>query len=896
MRTGRESDHERGATPAWRRYLRFWGASVDQDVDEELAFHLDMRIRDYRADGMSDDEARAAVARRLGDLRAARAACLTIGRRGQRRLSRTSTVDALAQDVRYGFRTLSRQKGWTVVALLTLGLGIGATTAMFSVLDSLILRPVRYPAPDRIARIWRSDPKPQGPSLSVEPNGAMVEAWRRYARSIEAIAPYRTRDVTITGTGDARAAHAGMIDGGFPSFAGVRLLRGRTFLRTELEHGADHVAILGEGLWRQSFGADPNVLGARITIDDAPYTVIGVAPAKLRLPSSRAPRTDIWLPLTRDTLDFGKSTVVRVRPGVSFDAAARELDSIIARTGIRDRTSSRRFVTQLVRPGQFLGFRTSLFLLSGAVALLLVVACANVAHLLLARGATRERELAIRGALGAGRSRLIRQLLTESLILAVLGCALGFALAVGGVRLVQLLRPADLADLSAAEINGATLAAAVVIALLTGVAFGITAAAHGTRHIGIDALRSGAQSGSAGRRAQRIRSLLVITEMGVSALLLVGAVLLTRSVIALQRTDPGFDVRNLYFMEIELPRSRYPNPATSRPFIDALMSGAARISGVSRATVSSSLPPNSSFLMGSLDPEGAASDAKNVAPNFIAMNGVQPNYFATLGLSLRQGAAFDSASGSASEVIINESLAKRLWPGQTPIGKRLRFGGGTKGSDASWLTVKGVAADIPFLGLTSDRSEPLVYLPFAVSDGGPEISLAVRVADGVDPTNSLHKIVQQLDPRLAPPPVISARSALAESIASERFTMTLLAMFAGLAVVLSAIGLYGVISYVVAQRTREIGIRIALGATPRNIAGAVVVRGVVLSVAGLAAGLIAAIWGTRMIRTLLHGVSATDPLSFLVTATVLLGVSVLACTIPMRRAMHVDPVIAMRGD
>jgi len=872
--------------------VRFWGTSVDEDVDDELAFHLEMRASDYRARGLSEAEARAAAARRFGDARGARSACLAVGRRVQRRVSRANTLDALGQDVRYGVRTLGRQRGWTVVALLTLALGIGATTAVFSVLDSLILRPVRYPGADRIARVYREEPNPQALSLSVEPSGAMVDAWRRYARSLEAIEGFGTRDVTVTGSGDASVMHAGLIEGGFPRFAGVGLLIGRPFLPSELVRGSERVAILGEGLWRQRFAADPSVIGRRITVDDASYVIVGVAPGSLRVPSSRAPHTDLWLPLVRDTVDFGRPAVVRVRPGVPLDVAAREMDSIITRTGLRDRVATRRFVTQLARPGTGLGFRTSLFLLSGAVGLLLIVACANVAHLMLARGAARERELAIRSALGAGRSRLIRQLLTESLILAGLGCALGFALAVGGVRLLLRLRPHDLIELGATQINGATLGAAIVIALITGLVFGLTAATNGARRGALEVLRAGAQAASADRRAQRLRSILVVTEMGVSAMLLVGAVLLTRSVMKLQQADPGFSTSNLYFTEIEFPRSRY-SPDAEKAFIDALTRDARLIPGVTSVSASFSLPPNSGFLMGSLEAEGSAT--KDIAPNYLAMNGVEPSYFATLRLPLRFGTAFDSSSASAGQVIVNEGLAKKAWPGQNAIGKRLRFGRGDKGF-GSWMTVVGVAADIPFLGLTSDRSEPLVYLPFGQSGIHPEISIAVLTGADIDPTASLRQIVKRLDPRLPPPPVSSAHAALAESIATERFTMTLLAIFAGLAVVLSAIGLYGVIAYVVAQRTREIGIRIALGATPRDIAGAVAVRGVALSVTGLALGLVAAVWGTRVIKTVLHGVSTTDPLSFATAATMLLGVSLLACTIPMRRAMRVDPVIAMRGD
>jgi putative ABC transport system permease protein len=510
--------------PAWRRYVRFWGTRVDADVDDELAFHVEMRAREYVARGMNEHDARAAAMHRVGDLPTARNACLTIGHRRHRRMTRTQIVDALAQDLRYALRTLNRQRAWTTVAVVTLGLGIGASTAVFSVVNSLLLHPLAYRDADRVAMIWRVDPKS---TLMLSPEFKMLEAWRAQSRTVEAIESFQTADMTLTGQGDATVLHTAAVRPSFGAFVGIAPIAGRSFVAEDVTGTGGSVALLSEALWRQRFGGAANTVGTRVTLNDKIYTVVGIVPSAFRLPTfSGDGATDVWLALGRDTRTIGGMTLARLRPGVSRETASKELDRIVQPSGLMEKFGSKEFVAKLVKPGDLVGFKSSLFLLSAAVALLLLVACANVAHLLLARGATRERELAIRTALGAGAARLARQLLTEASVLAGAGCAAGVALGYAGVRLLLVLRPRSLSELAPTQMDSRALVLAVGLSVVTGIVFGLTAAIHAVRHSTSDSLRATALSGTGVKRSHRLRSMLVVTEMALSAMLLVGAVLL----------------------------------------------------------------------------------------------------------------------------------------------------------------------------------------------------------------------------------------------------------------------------------------------------------------------------------------------------------------------------------
>jgi putative ABC transport system permease protein len=875
--------------PAWRRYTRFWGARVDADVDDELAFHAEMRARDYRDRGLGDAEAHAAALARLGNVRDIRSACLTIGHRRQRRMTRTQIVDAFVQDLRYALRTLGRSRGWTAVALTTLALGIGASTTVFSVIENLVLHPLPYADADRVVTIWRVNAT-MGMSLS--PSAKTIDAFKKSAQSFEAIEAFQSDQVTLSGRGETARLDAARISATFTRFTGMSLRRGRSFVAEETVPGGRRAAMVSEAIARERFGSETDALGQQIVVDDLPYVIVGVTPARMRLPGFSTSKVDVWLPMIPTPTDFAFFAVGRVRKGVSLVSAQEELKRIAARANVDGVASLRSFAYQVARPNEALRFRSSLYLLAGAVGLLLIIACANVAHLLIARGATRQREIAVRTALGAGRGRLIRQLLTESLLIAGVGCVLGIGVAVAGVKLLVSLRPERLTELELASVNGTVLWGAVALSVITGIAFGLTAAIHGVRRTTSDALRATGSSGTSERATQRLRSVLVVTEMALSAMLLVGAALLVRSVSKLERVDPGFPVANLYALQIDLPSTRYDSAA--RPaFVRRIRDAVRQLGGVKSAAIASSAPPSNGYMVGAIEAEG--SDYGTRAPAAIAMNNVEPNYFSTLGLPMVAGSTFGPGASQRNDLIINEGFAKKLWPGKVAAGRRIRFPGPPGSPPGPWQTVVGVASDVVSTASRTDREAPLLYFPRDNREPG-SAEILIRVAPGFDPVVPIRQILSTADPRLPPARIQTVSAGLAATFATQRFTMQLLAAFAGFAVVLSGIGLYGVIAYVVTQRQREIGVRLALGATPSHVARVIVVKGLVVSLVGLAIGLTAATWGSKLVQTALFGVTGKDPLSYVAAAALLLAVSILACLVPMRRAMSVDPAIAMRGD
>jgi predicted permease len=878
---------DRPGAPSWRRYLRFWHANVEDDVDAELSFHLDMRMRDLRARGLSEADARSQATAQVDSIRRARAACVTIGYRRQRRTARAQTIDSFAQDIRYALRTLRRQRAWTTVAVLTLALGIGATTAMFSVVNSLVLRPLPYRDAGRVVTVWSTPPK--SPDFMIAPEPKLFAAWRSAAHSLEGMEEYDFAIATLTGQGDAAALRGFAISPGFMDFVSSRPMRGRGFTPLDTLPGSARVAMIGEAMWRSRFGASNSVLGETLVLDDRTYRIVGVAPASLRAPSAPAMTPDFWLPLGRDTLAYSHWIVARLRSGVDMAMATRELDGIAARLS----PGKRDFVTRVAPPPQVIGYKGTLALLASAAGLLLIVACANVAHLLVARGATRRRELAVRTALGAGRRRLLRQLLTESLILGSIGSVFGLAIGYAGVRVLVTLRPRSLDELSLTHIDRRVLLAAVIVSIITGIAFGLTAALHAVRRGTSEALREDAPGGTTTRPSNRLRSGLVVTEMALSTLLLVGAALLVRSVVNLERVDPGFDASNLYLLPLNLPPNRYATDAGRSQTINAALARARTIPGVIGATRAAELPPSSMFQLFPMEAEGAPLDR---GPMQMARNDVDPDYFSVLGIRLLAGAPFTRGAATRHEVIINDGLARRVWPNGRAVGRRIRFIHAADSARSGWLRVVGVVDNIAIQSLKNDRTAPVVYFPNEEDHAGYGASIGVRTRPGIDPTSAWREIVRGLDPKLAVPRVRPVSSMLEETIASQRFTMALLVAFASLALLLSAVGLYGVLSFVVTQRTREIGIRVALGATAAHVARAVVARGFLLSIAGIAMGLTAAVWGARVLGNALYGVSAVDPLAYGAAAGSLLVISIVACVVPMRRALAIDPAITMRAE
>ena len=874
----------------WRRYLRFWGPRAEADVDDELRFHIEMRVHDYMARGMSEQEARKATARRLGDLATSRAECVSITTKRERRMTRAQLLDAAAQDIRFAIRTLGRQKGWTAVAILTLALGIGANTAVFSVVNNLLLHPLPYPHADRMAIAYQEPTQGNhtGMMITITPRPAVVRAWRASAHSFEALEAYSSASMTLLPPrGEAASVMTSSVLPSFLSFAGEHPLIGRGFNESDVNDGG-RVAMLSESMWRSRYGGDPKVIGQSLLLDNSLYSIIGVMPSKVRLPRFLESTTDVWLPLNLRNDQVGLSTIGRLRPGVTYAAAERELDSVTTRLEQAGKTKIR-FHSKLVPPRQMVGFGQSLILLSGAVALVLLIACANVAHLLLARAASRERELAIRAALGAGTGRLVRQLLTESFILALAGCIGGLLVGWVGLEIVLAVRPGTLPELDSAHMDGTTLLATVGLAALTGLLFGVVGAVQSARHSTHEALKAGTLTTSHSGRQSRLRSLLVVSEIALSTTLLVGASLLVRSVVRLQSMDAGFDPRRLYGISVLLPEKAYATPAARRAFYSELVERARAIGGVESVMMAEGAPPTQSFMIGALQVEGQPAPPAGTT-SFVNYNGVQPDYFRAMGIRLIEGTTISDTTDKSNQLMINEGFARKYFRGRSAVGHRVRvvFNG-----NGDWMTIVGVVANAFTSGLTMDASDPMIYVPF---QGRYQPALIVRVKPGTNAISSVRKLVPAIDRQLPPPNVTNVEDAMGQSIATPRFTMLLLASFTILALVLAAVGLYGVLAYTVAQRTREIGIRIALGATRRAIGRAIMTQGALLAATGIVVGMGGAFWATKFIDKMLYGVPRSDPFSFAAGALLLLGTALLACLVPMRRAIAVDPLIAMRAE
>jgi predicted permease len=878
----------------WRRYLHFWRTRVDADIDDELQLHIELRTRDYAAAGLTESAARAAASRRLGDLTDARRQCLTIGQRRQRRMTRTHMLDALRQDVRFALRMFARQKAWTAIAVLTLALGIGASAAVFSVMRSVVLHPYPLRDADRIVKLWTTNSIQH---FEISPSPALVRFWQANSHAFESIQQYASGTVTLTGTGEATTLNTVWMQRDLPRFAGVPLLRGRTFTAEEGADSTSHVAIIGEALWRQRFGGG-DVVGARILLNQVPYTIVGVAPATLRIPIPTALLAGpvmIWLPYAGSPLGI-PSSIGRLRAGTSIEAAQRELAGLTDNAKSAALYGTDHLLPKLEPLSANRDLKTSADLLAGGVALLLMISCANVAHLLLARGAARRRELSLRRALGASGVRLIRQALTEASLLSLLGCGLGLAAAYGGVALLVKLRPPAHPELAYTHMDGEVLAWALAVSLGTGLLFALVGARQHRSEETADTLKGTSLSGTGTLHHQRVRATLVVTEMALSALLLVGAGLLVRSIMKLESIDPGFDAHDVYTMRFDPPQDRY----TSEPAVDHLMNElrarARAIPGVEGVSIAASAPPNTRMAIGGLEAQGRPPEPGGSV--FTPRNIIDPAYLPLLGISVLRGRNFDARSADRSEAIISAATARILWHGAPAVGRQFRIAPPKSMGPlpAPWLTVVAVVPDALRRELGEDADLPMVYLPAASSGGFFGVTLIVRASAGLDPSAALHRLSLSIDPLMAPPPVVAMDRAIEQTIAARRFTMLLLSTFAGIAVLLAAIGLYGVIAYSVAQQTREIGIRIALGAMPRNVASMVLMHGAALSLTGLALGLAGSVWGTRLLRSSLFGVGTSDPASLLGVGALLVALSVLACIVPTRRAMRIDPLIAMRAE
>jgi predicted permease len=807
-------------------------------------------------------------------------------------MSRPHLFDALIHDWHFALRGFGRRKGWTTVVVLTLALGIGANTAMFSVVNGMLLHPLPYPDADRVALISIKPHGAMASAFELVPGAEELQAWHSQAHSLEALEVYSPRRASLLQPdGGVDMIQTARITPTFAAFAGPRPLLGRGFSPADTTAGAPRVALLSEHVWRTRFAGSSGVLGTTVTLDDSVYTVVGVMPDALRLPLSPS-SPELWLPL--NITPDGGPAVARLRPGVTIAQATHELALLRARAHPRSGADASRFSVALSPPRSLVRSGDTLIMLWVAGALVLLIACVNVAHLLLASAATRERELAIRSALGAGRWRLTRQLLTESVLLMAAGCGLGVWLGWLGLREFLALRPAALTGIGTPRLDGTVLMVTIGISAAAALAFGLVGALRLGRRSTQDALQAGASSMSSSRGQHRLRSVLVVAEMALSAILLVGATLLVRSVMHLESIDPGFKPHGLYAVSVTFPRTGAWTPArqvAQETFLSELATRVRAMPGVRAVTTGGRVPPHlSSFGSGSIQAEGNVPIP--LGTEFARATDLSPSYFRVLGLSIVHGSTFTDTSATSNQIILNQTAARLLWPGGQAVGQRVKLGG-MIAVGPKWREVVGIVADAPVAGLLRSAQRPALYEPRTGRGSG---EIIVRTSDDIDPSARLRALIVSMDKHLPPVTITSVEDDMAATMAPVRFNMALLTTFTSIAVLLAAVGLYGVLAYTVAQRTREIGIRIALGATPQTVARVVVRQGVVLAALGGALGLVGAYWGSRLVASLLYGVPRTDPISFAIGAVVLMGTSLIACRVPARRATRVDPIITMRAE
>ena len=813
-------------------------------------------------------------------------------------------MDTLLQDIRYAARKLLRAPGFALVAVATLALAIGATTAVFSIVNGVLLQPLPFPDPSRVVSV--SSTNDGGKPVYI--SALDYIDYRDGSGSFESMAQYSRGDVNLTGAGvQPLRLSAARVGASFFSVLGVRPQVGRFFAAGDDSPESPSVAVLSDALWRGRFGADPRIVGKNVSLDDKQYTVVGVAAPGLRFPQ----QPDVWIPYVFQPYELepdargGHSlwAIARVKPGISIATASAELAGIARNLEARFPESNTGFGALAVPlRDQMVGdVRPALLAMLGAVGLVLLIACANVANLLLVRAAARESEMAVRTALGAGRGRIVRQLVTESVLLAVAGATLGVVLASWAVSAVVAFGPRGLPRLDEVSVDGRVLLFATGIGLLTGVLFGLAPAIQAARSNTGQSLRDGPRGSSRGG-AQRTRNALVIVEMAMAVVLLIGAGLLMRSFIRLVNVNPGFRTEQLVTFNVTLPDAKYPFDRQRLAFTSELQSRLGELPGTKDVAVSFGRPMERMGIFTGFEVEGRPESTPNNR-RVTGLQPVSPEYFSALGIPLVRGRIYttsDNRRDAPPVVLINRELARRYFATEDPIGKRITLGmnhdtAGPGTPVAAGGEIVGIVGDVKQFGLDSDV-RPMVYVPFGHAPLNYVSVLLRSSADAKLVESEIRMRLRELDPDLPIFGLATMEQVVSESVSQPRFYLFLLGAFAGVALLLAALGVYGVISYAVSQRTRELGIRIALGATERRVMRLVVSSGFWLAVVGVGTGLVASLYLTRLIRTLLFDVPSTDPLTFVAVAVLLITVAAFAALIPARRAASVNPVIAMRAE
>ncbi|MFL6290779.1 MAG: ABC transporter permease [Thermoanaerobaculia bacterium] len=799
------------------------------------------------------------------------------------------------KDIRFGLRTLVRNPATTLLAMLTLALGIGANSAIFSVVNRVLLEPLPYPQPDELVMLVESAPALGFPRFSVSPPN--FEDFRRQSRSFEHLVAYGRERFNLTGREQPEAILGASVSPDFFQMLRVDPSPGRGFRQEEGRPGQARVAVLSHGLWQRLFGGDPKIVGRPVTLNGESYTVVGIAPRGFELPR----RAEIWVPLALDLANENRGAhylgaIGRLQRGVSLEKAETEMIGIASRLEKQYPDSNSKWTVDLIPMKEIMveDIRPVLMILLVAVAFVLLIACANVANLLLARVASRERELAVRAALGASRSRLVRQMLVETAILFVAGGALGLLLAHWGVKALVALDPEGIPRAREIGVDGRVLAFTFLVSLATGVLFGLVPALSATGRRLYEALKEGGRAMAGGVHGRLMRNLLVGFEVAVALVLLVCAGLLIQSFARLSGVDPGFRSQGVLTARIAIPESKYPDEERQALFYGRLLERLAAIPGVEGAATIYPLPLGGSNMILTFVVEGRPVPPPAEAPN-TNVRMISPDYFRVMGIPVIQGRAFEprDREGAEEVVIVNQTLAARIWPGQSPIGKRFTFGDPADSEDPGWRTVVGVVGDVRHDTLDQEKASE-AYWPVAQ---GPATDTALVLRTSGDPVQlaaPLRAAVRELDRDLPLERIEPMEEVVSKALAQSRFKTLLLSLFAGLALGLAAVGVYGVVSYSVAQRTHEMGIRLALGARPGQVQRMVLLQGMRVVLISSAVGIAAALFATRFLREQVYGVSATDPATFLIVPLVLFSVALLANWVPALRATRVDPLEALR--
>ena len=872
--------------------VRGWSTirRLDEDFQQELEAHLALLTEENIRRGMTPEEARRDARLRLGGI--------TQLRQTHRELQGLPLVETLFQDVRYALRMLRKNPGFTAVAVVTLALGIGANTAIFSVVNAVLLRPLPYRDGDKLVVILHYGGGPVAPANFID--------WRSQNHVFTSMGAAEYWTPNLTGVDKPERIWAMHVTSDILPLLGVQPFLGRMFLSEEDQRGREHEAILSFRLWQRRFGGDSGIISRSVTLDGEKYTVIGVMPRDFKFAPFWATKAELWapLPLADRAADRGGNSLrvfARLKPGVTMEQARAEMVTITSRLE-KEYPGTNRDYTVLPLKEKVVGdIRPALFVLLGAVGFVLLIACANVSHMLLARAAARQKEVAVRKALGAGRSRVIRQFLTESLLLTVLGAGIGLLLGVWGINILVALSPARIPRVETVSLDSHVLLFMLAVSFFTGLGFGLAPALRASAVNLNDSLNEGGRGSTEGIRCHRLRSLLVASEFALALILLVGAGLMIRSFSALQAIDPGFNPHNVLSMVVTVTGSKAAEPSRRAPFYQQLLEQVRALPGVQSASAINHLPLAGDLWSRSLLIEGRLVPRPGEAPEAVYRT-VWPGYFHTMNIPMLHGRDVTDGDNlnSPAVVVVNETLAHQSWPGENPIGKRIALVDSLP--NPQWLTVVGVAKNakqedwaatpyiemyLPYLQNRDYLEDPLSHFSY--------LTLVVRTSgDPASRAAAIESEVRALDKNVTVSQVQTMEQVVADSTAQPRFYLLLLGAFAAVALTLAAVGTYGVMSYSVSRRTHEIGVRVALGAKAGDVLRLVTGQGMMPALGGAGVGLVGALALTRLMSSLLYGVRPDDPVTIAGVLLVLAAVGLIANYIPARRAMKVDPAVALR--